>query len=74
MNDRIDFVCTRAEHRNSEPNDAVTMHEDSWAYCSGGANFRHDWQPTGGMSLEDAKRFVQRAAVRQVDTTGPRSD
>jgi hypothetical protein len=60
MNDRVDYVCTRAEHQTSEPNDALTMHEDSWAYCSGGGSGPHDWRstPTGGMSLDDAKRFV----------------
>lgn len=61
MEDRIDFVCARAEHQSSEPNDALTMHEDRWAYCSAGAGQPHDWQPTRGMSLEDAKRFVKRS-------------
>ena len=60
MNDRVDFVCARAEHQGTEPNEALTMHEERWAYCSGGAGERHDWQLTGGMSLEDAKQFVKR--------------
>jgi hypothetical protein len=60
MNDRIDFVCARAEHQGAELNEALTMHEDSWAYCASGARESHDWQRIGGMSLEDAKRFVTR--------------
>jgi hypothetical protein len=60
MNDRIDFVCVRAEHQVSEQNDALTMNEDRWAYCPGSAGDDHDWRPTGGMSLQDVKRFVWR--------------
>ncbi len=76
MNDRIDFFCARAEHQGSEPNDALTMHEDRWAYCSAGASEHHDWRsmPTGGMTLEDAKRFARRHQIRPVDTTGQPSD
>ena len=74
MNDRIDFFCARAEHQSSEPNDALTMHEDRWAYCSGGAGADHDWQPTGGMSLDDAKRFVRPQPMRPIDTTRPLPD
>jgi hypothetical protein len=60
MDDRIDFVCARAEHQTAEPNEALTMHEERWAYCSSGDGERHDWRPTGGMSLDDAKRLVKR--------------
>ena len=70
MNDRIDFFCARAEHQGSEPNDALTMHEDRWAYCAAGAAEHHDWHsmPAGGMSLEDAKQFARGHQIRPVDT------
>ncbi|HEY8786994.1 MAG TPA: hypothetical protein VIN63_11010 [Candidatus Limnocylindria bacterium] len=74
MNDRVDFVCARAEHQGSELDDVLTMHEDLWAYCPGGAREHHDWRPTGGMSLEDAKQFVRRQPIRQVDARVQRSD
>ena len=76
MNDRVDFYCARAEHQGSEPSDALTMHEDRWAYCSGGASDHHDWRsmPAGGMSFEDAKQFARRQQIGRVDTTGQRSD
>jgi hypothetical protein len=74
MNDRVEYFCARAEHQSSEPEDAVTMHEDRWAYCSGGAADGHDWRPTGGMSLERVKRFVLRHPIRVLDTTDQRSD
>ena len=74
MNDRVDFVCARAEHQGSEPDDALTMHEDRWAYCPGGARDRHEWRSTGGVSLEDAKQFVQRHPIRQIDTAVRASD
>lgn len=74
MNDRVDFVCARADHQGSEPDDDLTMHEDSWAYCPAGAREHHDWRPTGGMSLDETKQFVRRQPMRQVDTTNQRSD
>ena len=76
MNDRIDFFCARAAHQVSEPNDAVTMHEERWAYCAAGAAELHDWHsmPTGGMSLDDTKHFVRRHAIHPVDPTAQRSD
>jgi hypothetical protein len=76
MNDHVDFVCARAEHQGSEPNDALTMHEDRWAYCPAGAGEPHEWRsmPTGGMSLDDAKQHVRRHPIRPLDTTAQRSD
>ena len=63
MNDRVDFVCARADHQVSELDDVLTMHEDRWAYCPAGAGDRHEWRLTGGMSLEEAKRLVGRLRV-----------
>ena len=75
MNDRIDFFCARAEHQASGPDDALTMHEESWAYCAAGAAEPHEWHPmpTGGMSLDDAKQFIRRRSM-PVDATDQRSD
>ena len=76
MNDRIDFFCARAEHQMFGPGDALTMHEDLWAYCAAGAGEPHDWRamPAGGTSLDDAKQLVRQHAIDPADTTGQRSD
>lgn len=74
MNDRVDFFCAHSEHQGSEPNDALTMHKDRWAYCAAGASEPHEWQPTGGMSLNDVKRLARWHPIRPVDTTDQRSD
>jgi hypothetical protein len=74
MNDRVDFVCARAEHQVLEPADVLTMHDDRWAYCPSGAREHHDWRSTNGMSLEDAKQLVRLQSNRPVDTTVQRSD
>jgi len=66
MDDRVEFVCGRTDHQRPEPNDALTMHEDRWAYCPAAKSERHDWRPTGGMSLDDAKRFALRDPIRRV--------
>ena len=76
MNDRVDFYCARADHQGPEPDDALTMHEERWAYCPSGADGPHDWRsiPAGGMSLEDAKQFVRRRPIRPIDTRAQPSD
>lgn len=74
MNDRVDFVCVRADHHGSEPTDSVTMHDDRWAYCPSGVDERHQWQATGGMSLEDVKWFIARKAIRPLDRAPQPSD
>jgi len=74
MNDRVDFVCARPEHQVSELNDALTMHKDHWAYCAAGAGGPHDWRSTGGLSLEDVKRFVRLHPIRRSDPVVQRSD
>jgi hypothetical protein len=70
MNDQIEYFCTLPEHQGAEPSDAVTMHEDRWAYCPSGARDAHDWRATGGMSLDDTKGLLR----RQVATRDQRSD
>ena len=67
MDDRVDFFCARPDHQGPEPTDALTMHEERWAYCSAGKSESHDWQPTGGMSLEDVKGFALRHPIPRVD-------
>jgi hypothetical protein len=67
MNDHVDFFCARPEHQGPEPNDALTMHDERWAYCPAAKSEPHDWQPTGGMSLRDVKRFTLRHPIRRVD-------
>jgi hypothetical protein len=74
MNDRVDYFCARSEHQGAEPNDALTMHKDRWAYCPAGAGEPHSWQSTGGMSVDDVKRFVVRHPIRSVGTSDQRSD
>jgi hypothetical protein len=75
MNDRVDYICARAEHQVSNLYDALTMHEDRWAYCPAGAFGQHDWRsmPAGG-SLVDAKQYLQQQSIRPVDPTDQRSD
>src|SRR5438477_13163691 len=59
-------VLLRApDHRGPEPTDALTMHEDRWAYCSAGKSESHDWQPTGAYPSRTSRdsRSVIRAAA-----------
>jgi hypothetical protein len=56
MNDRVEYFCARPDHQGPEPNDALTVHTDRWAYCPAAKGE----QATGGMSLDDVKRFAVR--------------
>jgi hypothetical protein len=74
MNDRVDFVCVRADHQGSEPDDALTMHDDRWAYCPAAARERHDWRITAGISVEEAKQLIRRHPIREGDRSIQRTD
>jgi hypothetical protein len=74
MNDRVDYFCARPEHQAPQPNDALTMHKDRWAYCGGGAAEPHDWKPTGGMSLDYLKQLIRHHPIRPLGTADQRSD
>lgn len=54
VNNRIDFVCVRPEHQTALPREALTMHEELWAYCPSGAKPPHEWKATGGVTLAEA--------------------
>jgi hypothetical protein len=74
MNDRVDFVCVRADHQGSEPDDALTMHDERWAYCPAAARELHDWRITAGISVEEAKQLIRRQPIREVDGSIQRTD
>ena len=37
----IEFVCTAAHERRSDP--LITVEQRAWAYCACGASDHHDW-------------------------------
>jgi len=37
----IQFVCTAAHERRSEP--SITVEQKAWAYCPAGATDQHQW-------------------------------
>jgi hypothetical protein len=65
MDDRVEYFCSRPEHQGAEPNDALTMHRDRWAYCPSGKSDGHDWRATGGKSLDEVKRFGARYPIHR---------
>ena len=67
MDDRVEFVCALRSHRRREVNDALTMHREKWAYCPAGKREPHDWRPTGGMSLDEVKRFARERSMRRLE-------
>jgi hypothetical protein len=73
VNDRVDFFCARPEHHGSEPNDALTMHDELWAYCWAGLGEPHEWRPTGGLSLDDVRRLIRSRPLRPLDTADKHS-
>lgn len=74
MNDHVEYFCACPEHQGTEPNDALTMHKERWAYCPAAASAPHNWQPTGGMTLADVKQFALGHAIRAIAPSNQRSD
>ena len=65
MDDRVEYFCARPEHQGAEPNDALTMHRDRWAYCPSARSDEHEWRATGGLSLDEVKRIALRHPIRR---------
>jgi len=70
MASQIAFVCVAKRHGAArDSGGAVTIHQGLWAFCAGSsARDDHDWQPTGGVTLEQllARRIVLHEAATRV--------
>ena len=64
---QIDFACVRPEHQASTLVEALTIHDEKWAYCPSAQTDGHEWRPCGGMSLDDLRRLLQRFPVTRID-------
>ena len=66
----IAFVCVAKRHGAAKGSrGGVTIHQGQWAFCEGSsATEDHDWQPTGGVALEQllARRIVHRESAARV--------
>jgi len=70
MTDRIDFVCARPDHQVTTLGEALTVHDEKWAYCPSAHHDGHDWRACGGLGLEDLKRLLQRFPVTRIANAG----
>jgi hypothetical protein len=67
----VKFVCVAKAHAGGRSDAALTIHDGRWAFCPmGGDQKGHDWQPSNGLPLADAMRFVPREAPEPVHTAG----
>jgi hypothetical protein len=63
----VKFVCVATRHAGGRSDSALTIHQGMWAFCPMGADHTdHDWQPSDGLPLADAMRFVPREAPEPV--------
>jgi hypothetical protein len=44
MTNQIDFVCIRPEHQTSPRAEALTKHDEMWAYCPSAQPDAHEWR------------------------------
>ena len=44
MNNQIDFVCVRPDHQTTVPAEALTIHDETWAYCPSARPDGHEWR------------------------------
>ncbi|HAF11319.1 MAG TPA: hypothetical protein DCK98_14720 [Chloroflexi bacterium] len=70
MTNQIDFVCVRSDHQVTTLVEALTIHDERWAYCPSAQTDGHEWRPCGGMSLDDLRRLLQRFPVTRIAHTG----
>jgi hypothetical protein len=70
MTDRIDFVCARPDHQVTTLGEALTVHDEKWAYCPSAHPDGHEWRACGGLGLEDLKRLLQRFPVTRIAGAG----
>jgi hypothetical protein len=63
MTDQIDFVCIRADHQVTTFVEALTIHDEKWAYCPSAQTEAHDWRTSGGLSLGDLRGLLERFPV-----------
>ena len=63
----VKFVCVAPSHAGGRSDAALTIHDRMWAFCPMGADHRdHLWQPSEGLPIADALRFVPREAPEPV--------
>jgi hypothetical protein len=70
MTDQIAFVCVRPDHQVTTLVEALTIHDEQWAYCPSAQTDGHEWRPCGGMSLDDLRRLLQRFPVTRIASGG----
>jgi hypothetical protein len=46
----IEFVCTAAHERRSDP--SITVEQKAWAYCPAGATDQHQWTRIDPTAIE----------------------
>ncbi len=58
MTDQIDSVCVNPDHQATTLVEALTIHDERWAYCPSAQTDGHEWRTSGGMSLDELKRLL----------------
>lgn len=70
MTDQIDFVCTRADHQVTTFVEALTIHDEKWAYCPSAQTSGHEWRSCRAMSLDDLRGMLQRLPAARIAFPG----
>jgi hypothetical protein len=70
MTDQIDFVCIRPDHQVTTLVEALTFHDERWAYCPSAQTDGHEWRPSGGLSLDALRRLLQGVPVTRIAHAG----
>ena len=63
----IEFRCVADTHQApGSKSDTLTIHEGKWAYCPHDIRAKgHRWEPTGGVTLTDARRLSERERAKE---------
>jgi len=62
MDGQIAYVCVQPAHQTRRPQEALTMHDEQWAYCPGAYRGNHQWRRTGGLDLTELKAALAKGS------------
>ena len=66
MTDQIDFVCVRPYHQVTTLAEALTIHDEKWAYCPSARSDAHLWRSCRETALEDIRSLLRELPVAQI--------
>jgi hypothetical protein len=66
VTDQVDFVCVRADHQIGTFVEALTIHDERWAYCPSADADGHEWRACEAMPADELERLLRRFPAARI--------